>query len=118
MANKYWKAGVDLREMTPQSLLAWDVAAEVYERHGKICRVTSLYRMGTWDQVLLHGRGMAVDFGLRDLDGSLYDGLVIDSIVDELTHRLGKPGGGQYDVVDERNAPGGPHIHIEFDPKA
>lgn len=116
--GKHWKPGVDLREMTPQVLLAWDVAEEVYERHGKLCRVTSLYRQGTWEQVLLHGRGAAVDFGLRDPDGTLYDALVIDSLVDELRHRLGKQFGGQYDVCDERSAPGGPHIHIEFDPKA
>jgi hypothetical protein len=114
----YWKPGVDLREMAPQTLLAWGVAAEVYERHGKICRATSLYRQGTWDQVLLHGKGAAIDLGLRDLDGTLYDPLVIDSIFDELTDRLGKAHGGQYDVVDERAAPGGPHLHIEFDPKA
>ena len=118
MGSKYWKPGVDLREMIPQTLLAWDVAAEVYERHGKFCRVTSLYRQGAWDQVLLHGKGAAIDLGLRDLDGNQFDGLTTDSIVDELTHRLGKPFGGQYDVVDERGAPGGPHIHIEFDPKA
>jgi len=113
----HFKPGVDLRNMQPQTLLAWIVASEVYERHGQACFATSLYREGTWEQVMLHGKGLAIDLGLRDSTGAVFDGPTIDAIVAELRTRLGKPYGGQYDVVDERAAKGGPHIHVEFDPK-
>jgi hypothetical protein len=115
--NLYLKPGVDLRQMSPQTLLAWMVATEIYERHGYPCRVTSLKRDGTWEQVMLHGSGNAVDLGIRAPSGDLLPDNVIDSIVEELGQRIGRQGGGQYDVVDERAAVGGPHIHIEFDPK-
>jgi len=119
----HFKGGVDMREMTPQILFAWIVASEVYESVGEVCMATSLYRQGTWDQVLLHGKGAAIDLAIRKPDGTPFEVGTVDAIVQQLTHRLGKKYGGQYDVVDERGAGSsagwtGAHIHIEFDPKA
>lgn len=114
----HFKPGCDLRMMTPQTFLAWSVAAEVYEASGELCWATSIYRPGTWDQVMLHGVGDAIDLGLRDAAGHVFNDKLIDSIYQQLAHRLGKAYGGQYDVIDERAAPGGPHIHIEFQPTA
>lgn len=113
----HFKAGVDLRHLSTQALVAWLVATEVYEEAGYRCWLTSAYRSGTRDQVLLHGEGEAIDLGLRDDAGRLLPADVIDLIVAKLELRLGRRGGGQFDVVDERHAPGGPHLHIEFDPK-
>jgi D-alanyl-D-alanine dipeptidase len=109
----FLKSGVDLRGMTPQAVVAVIVAEEVYEGHGYPCRVTSVYRA----EAMLHTAGNAVDFGIRDGNGEVYPEDVIDSILEELHRRIGKKFGGQYDVVDERSAPGGPHIHVEFDPR-
>lgn len=108
----YLKPGVDLRDLQPQTLLAFMVADEVYADHGLPCRITSVYRDGS----MLHTEGFAVDLGLRDGNGELYADDIIDSLVDSLKARIGKPL-HQFDVVDERTAPGGPHIHIEFDPR-
>jgi len=123
MASLHYRAGVDLREMAPQILMAWQVAAEVYEAHGYTAWATSLYRAGTWEATLLHGKGLAIDFGLTDALGRPIPDDAVDAIVAELQARLGRPGGGQFDVIDERpdrnpsSQSTGPHIHCEFDPK-
>lgn len=115
---KRFVPGLDMREMTTQTLFAWGVADEVFLAHGiKDCWATSLRRQGTWEQVLLHGSGNAIDIGIRDEQGKVFAPETITSIVMMLTRRIGKPFGGQFDVLDERDAPGGPHIHIEFDPR-
>lgn len=113
----HFRSGVDLRQMTTQILLAWEVAAEVFERHGRVAWVTSLYRPGTWSQTLLHGKGSAIDIGLRLPSGDVIDDPTIDAIVADLRTRLDRRHGGQFDVVDERTAPGGPHVHVEWDPR-
>lgn len=107
------KPGVDLSYLTPQMVLALIVAEEVYEAHGHPCRVTSVFRK----DALLHTSGKAVDLGIRDGNGEVYPDDVLDSIVDDLNRRLGKAHGGQFDVVDERSAQGGPHLHLEFQPQ-
>jgi hypothetical protein len=107
------KEGVNLRNLSAQIVLAMHVAQEAYESHGYTMRVTSVYRSGD----LLHDTGQAVDLGIKDGNGEVYPDDVLDSLVDELHRRLGKRFGGQFDVVDERVAPGGPHIHIEWDPR-
>jgi len=117
------KAGVNLKGLQPQMLLALMVASEAFSAQGEDCIVTSAVRDGTWDQVLLHGTGCAIDLSVGDLKGFPLNDEQIDKVLNHLNAVLGRPGGGQYDVVDER--PGhnpssmstGPHIHIEFDPK-
>jgi hypothetical protein len=118
----YFNKGVELRNLQPQSVIALQVAAEVYAEEGQHCVVTSAYRVGSWMQTLLHGKGLAVDLSVRDLDGVMLSADVIDRIVKKLTVRIGKADGGQFDVVPELQAGAsagwsGPHIHLEFDPK-
>jgi hypothetical protein len=118
----HFRSGVDLRQMAPQILVAWEVAAEVFESHGHTAWVTSLYRAGPWETTLLHGKGLAIDIGLRDAAGELLPDGTISAIVAELRARLGKEYGGQFDVVDERGVGAsagwtGAHVHLEFDPQ-
>lgn len=107
------KSGIDLSYLSPQAVLGMTVTKEVYEGHGYPCRITSVFR----SEALLHTSGKAFDVGIRDLNGEVYPDDVLDSIIEELHRRLGKKYGGQFDIVDERSAPGGPHLHIEWDPK-
>jgi len=114
--------GVDLRNVQPQTILAVMVAEEAFSQRGRDCIITSAYRKGPWRDTLLHGTGCAVDLSVRDLRGVELPKPEVDAVLAQLNLVLGRPGGGQYDVVDERNpgsSPGwsGPHIHIEFDPK-
>lgn len=107
------KSGVKIDFLSTQILLALRIAEQVYESHGYPCRVTSVYR----PEAMLHTEGFAADLGIRDGNGELYPDDVLDSILEELHRCIGKKFGGQFDVVDERNSPGGPHFHIEFDPR-
>jgi len=107
------KPGVDLSYLTPQMLLGLIIADQVYAGHGHSCRVTSVFRRNA----MLHTTGKAADLGIRDLNGEVYPDTVIDNILGDLRSRLGKQHGGAFDVVDERTALGGPHIHLEYDPK-
>jgi hypothetical protein len=119
----HFMPNVDLRRMTPQAGLAMQVASEVYAEESEECLITSVCRQGTFAEVGLHGDGNAVDLSVRRLDGTPIEDFVMDRIVYQIGIRIGKVGGGQYDVVDER--PGhtpsphatGPHIHVEYDPK-
>jgi hypothetical protein len=79
------KPGADLRGMQPQVVLALIIASEVYEGHGYPCRVTSVHR----DGAMLHTSGLAVDLGIRDLNGEVYPNDILDSIVEELHRRIG-----------------------------
>lgn len=110
----HFARGVDLRNMSPQSLLAWHAAASVCAGMDVPCVVSSVFRPGNLSK---HGKGDAIDVGMRGIPLD-----VGDLIHAKLEVWLGRTGGGQYDVVNELR-PGtsanwtGPHIHIEFDPK-
>lgn len=108
----HFAPGIDMRDMTPQTLYAWVCASVACWEFGTACVATSIKRPGS-----LHSKGQAIDIGMRDV--SLAKG---DAIHEKLDKWIGRAGGGQYDVVNELR-PGsspnwtGPHIHIEFDPK-
>lgn len=118
----HFKNGVDLRNLTPQTTLALQVASECFAEEDEHVLVTSVYRPGLLNVVGLHGAGNAVDIAVRDLKGNPIKVEKIQRILAQLNLRLGRVGGGQFDVVDEI-APAsstywtGSHIHIEFDPK-
>lgn len=118
----HFKEGVNLRGMSPQICLALQVASETFAEVHEDCLVTSVTRNGTFAEHGYHATGNACDIAVRRLDGSQIPAAVCAQIVKQLDLRLGRLGGGQYDVVDEM-APGasagwtGAHIHIEFDPK-
>jgi hypothetical protein len=118
----HFKNGVDLRNLTPQTTLALVVASECFTEEGEDCTVTSLYRPGLAHVVGLHGAGNAVDLSVKRLNGTPIPVEKIVRIIHQLNLRLGRPGGGQFDVVDELPSASstywtGPHIHLEFDPK-
>jgi hypothetical protein len=113
--------GVRFDVFTAQSMLALQVANECFAENGAECIITSAYREGTWQQVLLHGRGFAFDLSVKDLHGQLLAQEKIDKIVANIANRIGKISGGQYDVLYEGDASAsagwtGKHIHIEYDP--
>ena len=57
----------------------------------------------------LHGKGLAVDLRTRNLPSSTVALIVADA--KKILFPLG------YDVVNEHDKPGQPHIHVEYDPK-
>jgi hypothetical protein len=118
----HFKNGVNLRGLQPQAVLALVVASETFAEVHEDCLVTSAVRDGTFQEHGFHATGQAVDIAVRRLDGTPIPAPVCAQIVRQLGLRIGRLGGGQYDVVDEMAAgasPGwtGAHIHIEFDPK-
>lgn len=114
----HFKSGVKWDGMAPQLALALTVASECYGEQGEDCLITSLVREGS-----LHVLGRAADLSVRRFrGGEMIPPEKMDLIVAALEARLGRSGGGPFDVVDER-LPGssphwnGSHIHIEFQPK-
>jgi hypothetical protein len=114
--------GINLRLMTPQTMLAMAVANDCFAEAGEDCLVTSVCRTGAFLEVGYHGSGNAIDVAVRRVDGSQMDEALVTGVIRRIRTRIGREGGGQYDVVDER-APAssagwtGAHIHIEYDPK-
>lgn len=106
------KPGVDLTKLTPRMALCAVVAAGVFNRHGLACRITSCGE-GKHSEKSLHYVGDALDLGAPPRQ-------LAQVIVEELREALGgvaaSNGSGQFDVVAELDAPGGPHLHLEFDP--
>jgi D-alanyl-D-alanine dipeptidase len=114
-------SGVQFDVFTPQAMLGLQVADECCAEQSCDCLVTSAYREGDWETTLLHGRGYAFDIAVRDLRGNPLAQDVVDKIVVAITARIGKPSGGQFDVLyegDKSASAGwtGKHIHIEYDP--
>jgi hypothetical protein len=97
------KPGVDLRGMQSPILLAINVAAFIYEKHGYELVVTSVTD-GQHMQGSLHDKGLAADLRISNI--KVPD--VVEAIAEELRAALGK----QFDVVLETD-----HLHVEFDPK-
>ena len=119
----HFKPGVNWERMSPQIVLALAVASECYGEVGEDCLVTCIQRGEDFSKDGYHAMGYAADLSVkRYRGGELIPDPVMDRIVSALQARLGRPGGGQFDVVDERQPHSsagwtGPHIHIEFDPK-
>jgi hypothetical protein len=113
----HFRGGVDLRQMSPQTLYAWQCASVCCQEAGVKCEATSLYRPGLFAKMGFHSNGNAIDIGMA---GVPLD--IAQRIWDRLEKWIGRSGGGQFDVVNELRAGSsegwtGPHIHIEFDPK-
>lgn len=96
------KIGVMLRGLTPQTLLAIQVAEGVYADFGHETIVTSVCD-GVHSRGSLHYVGLAVDFRTRHLAAG--DNF---KVAGELKDRLGL----EFDVVLERD-----HIHVEYQPE-
>jgi hypothetical protein len=116
----HFKDGVNLRGLQPQAVLAMVVASETFAEVHEDCLITSAVRNGTFEEHGYHATG--IDVAARRLDGTPIPAPVMAQIWKQLNLRIGRMGGGQYDVVDEMAhgaSPGwtGAHIHIEFDPK-
>jgi hypothetical protein len=109
--------------LVPQIAIALNVASECYAEEGEDCLVTGLTREGPFAKQGFHSTGAAVDLAVRRYRGG--DPIPtekMDRIVAALEARLGRSGGGPFDVVDERHprqdSPSrtGPHLHLEFQP--
>lgn len=108
-----FKNNVDISNITPQTVLAMNIAAWVYwDWDRKDAWVTSV-RDGQHSSSSLHYRGDAFDLRIGDTD---YDGNRINywskSEQDQIVLRLTKALPRDYDVVLEST-----HIHIEYQPK-
>lgn len=112
-------AGVKLDGVRPEIVLGLMVARDVYERVGRILTVTSVMRpviaLGVKSKSL-HPRGLAADLRLPSRCDPL-PGEAPAPVHDEhVCTMLREALGAAYDVVHEPSAPGGAHIHLEFDP--
>lgn len=128
----HFAPSLDWRLMVPQIAVALAVASECYGEEAEDCYVTGLDRhiKGAFPDPLIdfkthgfHSKGAAVDLGViryRGREPIPEDRL--DRIFAKLEARLGRSGGGPFDVLDERkprlDSPGwtGPHFHLEFQP--
>ena len=127
----HFAPGIDWALMQPQIALALTVASECYAEEGEDCYVTGLDRHvpgprdpgADFKRHGFHSNGRAADLGVKRFRG--WDPIPedkMDRILARLEARLGRSGGGPFDVLDERkpraDSPGwsGPHIHIEFQP--
>jgi hypothetical protein len=91
------------RLLKAETLLAMTVASEVIaEQEGKDCIITSITRLGTFEENGYHAAGYAFDFRTVSLSNP-------GKVVAALQARLGFLG---YDVLLE-GAP--PHGHVEYD---
>ena len=116
------KGGVNLRGMVPQIALAIQIATDAFAEQNEDCTITSLTRDGTFAECGFHSVGAAVDISVAKLGGNPIEQYKVDRVLWRLETVIGRQGGGQFDIVDERapgSSPGwtGAHIHIEFDPK-
>lgn len=126
----HFAAGIDWRLMKPQISLALAVASECFGEEGEDCYVTGLDRhvpgadpAADFAAHGFHSTGDAADLAVRRWRGGepIPDDKM-DRIIAKLEGRLGRSGGGPFDVLDERkpraDSPGwtGPHVHIEFQP--
>lgn len=119
----HFKPGLDWSQMAPQLVLALQVASECYAEVGEDCLITCLTRKGDFKAQGFHSTGEAVDLSVRRYRGGEdIPEDKMDLIVAALEARLGRSGGGPFDVVDERkprpDSPNrtGPHIHLEYQP--
>lgn len=105
MRIKSGSTGCRIAGLELPAWIAVYIATEVYQKLGQdflwTCGTDSKHMAGS-----LHYVGLAIDGGLPTPDTKV-------AIVAALKDRLGD----DYDVVEEPSAVGGPHIHIEFQPK-
>lgn len=98
-------SGCRIAGLQLQAWIAVHIAEQVYAAR----KLDLIWTCGTDSKHMpgsLHFVGLAVDLGMPP--AALAPGIMAD-----LKARLGD----DYDVVEEAGATGGPHIHIEFQPK-
>lgn len=104
-----FKRGVSCRGITPELLLAIQVANECHFKMGYDCIITSLLD-GQHSRGSRHYLGHAVDLRVRHIKD-----IHRETIADEIRARLSPLGDFDvmYEDVDTDNA----HIHIQYKPK-
>jgi hypothetical protein len=107
------KETVKLNDMSPQILLAINVAASIYAAHQTECVVTSLNDSGKWHrQHSLHAIGHAVDLRTKNLPLGNAEKLAFK---EEVSKALGGRF-GPFDVILENVGANNEHLHIEYQP--
>lgn len=96
------KPGVQLKNISPQIVLAATICNSVYQENGYECVITSMSD-GTHSNRSLHYFGDAVDLRIRNVPKNQWE---------NLTNLLKEALGSEFDVVLESN-----HIHVEYDPR-
>ena len=103
-----FKAGVKLKDLTPQMALAACVVREVYRLLDPeaSCTVTSA-NDGKHSDNSLHYAGKALDFRTHDFIGDKQNllGVLRESL------------GSEFDVLLEAEGTPNEHVHLEWDPK-
>lgn len=100
------KAGVSVRGLRPELVVAIGVAGWVFSAAGHELTVTSACE-GKHSKGSKHYSGLAVDLRTRDIPGGP-EGIAATSLAVDLREALGN----EFDVVVEKT-----HIHVEFHPK-
>ncbi len=113
------KAGVKLKDLTPQAALALSIALDVYRAFGLKPVVTSGWR----PDALLHTLGKAFDLRLPSRCGThanLTPAQFDEAVTTAIRDALGGPRpGSEFDVLLERfRDPNNDHIHVEWDPRS
>jgi hypothetical protein len=100
-----FKAGVDIRGVRPEAVLAMYVVDGIYRAAGALGVVVTSVKDSKHMEHSLHYQGLAFDARLPSRVGA--------KIADvDVARRLREALGAQFDVVLESD-----HIHVEFDPK-
>ena len=100
------KAGVRLKDLQPQVVLAALVVERIYEGYRVDCVITSANdsRHGTNS---LHYKGCAIDIRTKTFGGDK----------EELRNEIAEALGDEFDVVIEDLGGLNEHMHIEWDPR-
>ena len=108
----YFKKGVSLKDIQPQTYIAICVAERQYHKYGYNLIVTSV-NDGKHKKGSLHYKGLAVDIRIKNImsDIGAKPIAAIEKLTDILKNILCHLG---YDVILELEKN---HIHIEYDPK-
>ncbi len=100
------KAGVRLKDLQPQLVLAAMVVSAIYDSLRVECVITSA-NDSTHGTNSLHYKGCALDFRTKNYAGDKA------ALRDEIKEALGQ----DFDVVLEDLGAANEHLHLEFDPK-
>lgn len=107
MSRVWFKKGVSLRNVQPQTIWAMERAREVYASRGLNCVYTSIWRPQIdGERRSLHPLGLAFDTDTdHDISAAIW-GLMADELATIL--------GDEYDVL-AHDAGSGMHLHAEWD---
>jgi len=114
------RPGVRCLGIKPEIVLAIDeVRQAMYEMDSEELQISSIVE-GRHRRESIHYSGGAFDIALRHIiegypsrEGA---DKWLDQVLEKIRRALGYPD-SDYDVVDERNSSGGPHFHVEYQPK-